>query len=66
MRVSHQNVIDARRANNPRQEMAIIAETMKSIENSGYGSLIKEENTVCLLNRPQFRKVEFLEPQEAI
>jgi len=70
-------VSDARRAGDAKPETAIIADTMKVIGNSGYGSLIMDktkhreikyvqgESETCLqVNDPRFRKLECLESEE--
>jgi hypothetical protein len=72
-----EEVSDARREGDVSTDKAIIADTMKLIGNSGYGSLIMDktkhrsikyvqgENDVCLLvNRPEFRKLDCIEPEE--
>ena len=70
-------VSDARRQGDINPETAIIADTMKVIGNSGYGSLIMDktkhrevkyvqgENETCLkVNDPRFQKLECLDIEE--
>ena len=70
-------VSDARRQGDTDQDTAIIADTMKVIGNSGYGSLIMDktkhsevkyvqgENETCLkINDPLFRNLECLDQEE--
>ena len=70
-------VSDARRLGDDAPDTAIIADTMKVIGNSGYGSLIMDktrhrniqylqgENEMCLkINDPLFQKLECLDPEE--
>jgi hypothetical protein len=70
-------VSDARRMGDRDPNTAIIADTMKVIGNSGYGSLIMDkskhrdinyiqgENETCLkINDPQFRKLDCLDMEE--
>ncbi|MCG8047362.1 MAG: hypothetical protein N0E48_17320, partial [Candidatus Thiodiazotropha endolucinida] len=72
-----QEVSDARRQGDIDPDTAIIADTMKVIGNSGYGSLIMDktkhrevkyvqgENETCLkVNDPLFQKLECLDPEE--
>ena len=70
-------VSDARRLGDDAPDTAIIADTMRVIVNSGYGSLIMDktrhrdiqylqgENETCLkINDPLFRKLDCLDPEE--
>ena len=70
-------VSDARRQGDIDPDTAIIADTMKVIGNSGYGSLIMDktkhrdvqyvqgENETCLkVNEPRFRKLECLDQED--
>ena len=70
-------VSDARRLGDVDSDTAIIADTMKVIGNSGYGSLIMDktkhsdiqyvqgENETCLkVNEPRFQKLECLDEEE--
>ena len=70
-------VSDAHRLGDDAPDTAIIADTMKVIGNSGYGSLIMDktrhhdiqylqgENETCLkINDPLFRKLDCLDPEE--
>ena len=72
-----QRVSDARRAGDTDPDTSIIADTMKVIGNSAYGSLIMDktkhrdikyvqgENQTCLkVNEPRFRKLECLDEEE--
>ena len=72
-----QEVSDARRQRDVNPDTAIIAETMKVIGNSGYGSIIMDkskhrkiqyiqrENETCLkVNDPLFRVLDCLDPEE--
>ncbi|XP_053380961.1 uncharacterized protein LOC128549018 [Mercenaria mercenaria] len=72
-----EEVSDARRAGDACKDMAIIADTMKLIGNSGYGSMIMDktkhrnvfyvegENRACFeVNKPQFRQTMCLDDDD--